>query len=221
MKPVPRVHAREDARRPHLIRADWGADDKGRSAHLAFWRTLDGRTVLHDIQSNRDVRGRAMLEWLLERGNPVSVIEVIPQATGFWDRMLACGLIAGWEAATGWPHALERLAVPWPEVVTRLDAHGPVRSNFRRWKPKGETVQGRGKGMIRTKDQLDAIGGPPPKGYGAIVHPDGTMHPEWLDPEEIVARHLPMGLSERKARFVTTWDHPFRLREDHPRYSGA
>ena len=67
----------------------------------------------------------------------------------------------------------------------------------------------------------EAIEGPPPAGYGAILRPEGETRPHWLDPQEVVARHLPMGLSERKAEFVTTWDHPFRLRADHPRYTEA
>lgn len=67
----------------------------------------------------------------------------------------------------------------------------------------------------------DAIDGAPPKGYGGILKADAAERPDWIHPQEMVARHLPMGLSERKADFVTTWDHPFRLRADHPRYSGS
>jgi len=217
----PKVRDARDGRRPHLLRAEWGRDDEGYVAHMSFWRTADDRLVLQDIQSNADTRGRDMTSWLSTLGMPITVIEVIPQATGFWRRMLGERLVAGWEAATGWPHALERVAVPYPEVVTR-DVERPAgRSNLRRRTQNGGVVQDRGKGMKRTKEQLEAIAGPAPKGYGAVIHPVDTRHPGWLDPEEIVARHLPMGLSERKAGYVTTWDHPFRLRADHPRYSGA
>lgn len=60
---------------------------------------------------------------------------------------------------------------------------------------------------------------PAPDGYGALLMPEGDRMPEWLDGWEVVARHLPCGLSERKASYITTWCHPFRLRSDHPRYA--
>ena len=66
-----------------------------------------------------------------------------------------------------------------------------------------------------------AIDGPPPAGYGAIVLVENDTKPAWLDDWEVVARHLPMGLSERKAGYVTTWDRPFRLRSDHPHYANT
>jgi len=60
-----------------------------------------------------------------------------------------------------------------------------------------------------------------PAGYGDIIRPAGKGRPGWLGAEELVVRHLPGGPSERKAGYVTTWDHPFRLRADHPHYASA
>ena len=79
-------------------------------------------------------------------------------------------------------------------------------------------------GPRRTTDAQDAAmrpDAPAPGGYGALIQPEGDRMPEWLDGWEIVARHLPCGLSERKASYVTTWCHPFRLRSDHPRYAST
>jgi hypothetical protein len=217
----PGVAEARDPRRPHLMRADWGRDGDGRTAHLAFWRTVDGGIVLQDIQSNAVMRGRDMVRWLSGHDMPVTVVEVIPQAVGFWERMLRDGLIARWEAATGWPNPLERMAAAWPEVVQAAPAGRMTRRNFRRRITQGGIERDqRGKGVSYTERKMrEAIEGAPPAGYGAILRADTTEKPEWLDPQEIVARHLPMGLSERKANFVITWDHPFRLRADHPRYS--
>ena len=58
-----------------------------------------------------------------------------------------------------------------------------------------------------------------PDGYGPLIVPKGKDRPAWLSGDELVARHLPQGLSERKASGVTTWNHPFRLRADHPHYA--
>lgn len=69
-----------------------------------------------------------------------------------------------------------------------------------------------------TDFQRRGIEGNPPTGYGRILQEAGDCRPSWLDAEEVVARHLPMGLSERKAGAVMEWRHPFRLRTDHPRY---
>lgn len=85
----------------------------------------------------------------------------------------------------------------------------------------GWIARGWPKPVLRTTPEQDRLmdpATPPPAGYGALLAAPG-VRPAWLDPQEIVARHLPMGLSERKADFVTTWDHPFRLRVDHPHYS--
>lgn len=68
------------------------------------------------------------------------------------------------------------------------------------------------------RDSMDPDAAPP-KGYGALIVPEWQGRPHRLDGEEIVARHLPCGLSERKAQDITTWDHPYRLREDHPHYA--
>ena len=201
------------------MRADWGRDGEGRGAHLAFWRTVDGRLALQDIQSNATTRGRDMVRWLSGHGMPVTVVEVIPQAVGFWDRMLRDGIIARWEGATGWPNPLERLATAWPEIRQAAPVRERPRMNFRRRISQGGITQQRGGSMSITERQMrEAIEGPPPRGYGAILRAETTERPDWLDPQEMVARHLPMGLSERKAGFVTTWDHPFRLRADHPHY---
>lgn len=69
-----------------------------------------------------------------------------------------------------------------------------------------------------TDPQRLAIEGPPPDGYGRIIPAPGGDRPSWLDAGEIVARHLPLGMSERKAGFIVGWEHPFRLRSDHPWY---
>ena len=70
-----------------------------------------------------------------------------------------------------------------------------------------------------TPYQRTALTGAPPEGYGPLIHEPGDVRPGWLEANEIVARHLPMGLSERKAGLVSSWHHPFHVREDHPRYS--
>ncbi len=219
MKKPPRsIREAEDPRRPHLLHADWGRDGDGTVAAMRFWRTSDG-VVLQDIRANAAVRGSEMLRWLAGFGRPVTVIEVIPQAEGFWRRMLGEGLISEWQAATGRAHPLEGDALPWIDAVSRPASR--IRNLRRRVSGQG-SGDGKGEAMGNaTQQQRDAIAGPPPDGYGGILHSDGPERPEWIDPQEIVARHLPMGLSERKAAFVTTWDHPFRLRADHPRYTEA
>ena len=128
----PAVSAANDPRRPHLMRADWRRDGDGRGAHLSFWRTSDGRAVLQDIRSNAATRGRDMVRWRVEQGMPVTVVEVIPQTVGFWDRMLREGLIVRWVRATGWPNPLERVSTAWPEIVRTTPVRSAVRMNFRR-----------------------------------------------------------------------------------------
>lgn len=39
----------------------------------------------------------------------------------------------------------------------------------------------------------------------------GDGKPDWLPGDVVVGRDLPLGLSERKADYVTTWNWPFRL----------
>lgn len=68
------------------------------------------------------------------------------------------------------------------------------------------------------QDRAMAPDAPAPDGYGALIQPESERMPTWLEGFEVVARHLPCGLSERKASYVTTWIHPFRLRNDHPYY---
>ena len=53
--------------------------------------------------------------------------------------------------------------------------------------------------------------------YGPLIRTTGNR-PWWLDNDEIVQRPLPLGPSERKAAYVTTWNHDFRIRADHPFY---
>lgn len=111
----PEVVEGDDHRRRHMMWAMWGEDAKGVDAHLGYWCTRDGRIVLQSIQANADIRGRAMLRWLTRYGLPIHVVEVIPQAVGFWRRMHAERLIAYWEPATGRASRLERAAVPFPQ----------------------------------------------------------------------------------------------------------
>ena len=140
----PDVTEARDPRRPHLMHADWGRDGDGRTAHLAFWRTVDGGIALQDIRSNAATRGRDMVRWLSGHGMPVTVVEVIPQAVGFWERMLHDGLIASWEAATGWPNPLERVATAWPEIIRQTPPRAAARMNFRRRISQGGVVRNRG-----------------------------------------------------------------------------
>lgn len=91
--------------------AMWPDDDDGDAAHIGFWRTRDGRIVVKSLVANAGVRGRAMLRWLAGYGLPIHVVEVIPTAMGFWDRMMAEGAIVDWEASDGFASPLEKLAV--------------------------------------------------------------------------------------------------------------
>lgn len=96
----------------HMMWAMWEEDDDGDDAHIGFWRTSDDRIVIQAMQSNADVRGRDMLKWIGGYGLPVHVVEVVPEAAGFWERMADERAIKDLEYATGWPSRLERLAVP-------------------------------------------------------------------------------------------------------------
>lgn len=205
--PWPVVRRAEDPRRPHLLHAGWGFDRKGAEASMRFWRTSDA-CVLQDVRANAETRGRTMVAWLHGLGHPVTVVEVIPQAVGFWTRMLDEGLVERWQAASGRPHPLERLAIPWDDLVATPSA-GVIMMRRRIAACASQGV---------TERQRAAIAGAPPHGYGRILHADGAGRPTWVDVDDIVARHLPMGLSKRRAGDIATWTHPFRLRADHPRY---
>lgn len=108
----PDVVEGDDNRCPHMMWAMWEEDADGDDAHIGFWRTGDGRIAIQSFQSNIDIRGRDMLDWMKRYGLPIEVVEAIPDAIAYWERMLGEGRIAGWEPATGWPSALERIAVP-------------------------------------------------------------------------------------------------------------
>jgi hypothetical protein len=190
-----------DGRRPHLLRARWEADDRRTEASISFWLTSAGRIVLHDIRANADTRGRDMLRWLGGHGHAVDVVEVIPQAEGYWRLMKDEGLVASWQAATGRAHPWERIAVPFDGMAR------PAQT-----KPVGRWM---GSGGTQGKRPVDADR--PPAGYGATIQPDGGR-PEWLDAGETVRIHMPSGVSERRAGQITTWRNPYRLRADHPHY---
>lgn len=119
---APDVVEGDDMQCPHMLWAMWDEDQEGVDAHIGFWRTSDGRIAIQAMQSNADVRGRAMLEWIATLGLPVHVVEVIPESMGFWDAMHEAGLIVEWEPATGWPSDLEKLAVAFPQACTRIEA---------------------------------------------------------------------------------------------------
>jgi hypothetical protein len=122
MTPAPDVVEGDGGVCPHMLWAMWEEDAAGVDAHIGFWRTSDGRIAIQSMQSNADVRGRAMLQWIATLGMPVHVVEVIPGSMDFWEAMQEEGLIEEWEAATGWPSDLEGLAVPFPEACTKADA---------------------------------------------------------------------------------------------------
>lgn len=190
-----------DGRRPHLLRARWDADDHHAEASVSFWLTRADRIVLHDIRANADTRGRDMLRWLGGHGRPVDVVEVIPQARGYWRLMIAEGLIASWQPATGRAHPWERLAVPFEGMTGSAGTGG---------------IGGRnGTGGVQGRRSSDADRRP--FGYGALLRPDGGR-PEWLAAEETVRIQMPSGFSERRAGQIATWRHPYRLRADHPHY---
>ena len=117
MTPEPDVVEGDDSRIANILWAMWEEDDDGVDAHIGFWRTSDDRLAVQSMQSNRDVRGRDMLRWLARYGMPVHVVEAIPEAYGFWDRMRGEGLIVDWLPADGLASDLERLSVPFPEAT--------------------------------------------------------------------------------------------------------
>lgn len=108
----PEVVAGDDSRTRHMMWAMWDEDSNGQDAHIGFWRTSDGRIAVSAMQSNLDVRGRAMLQWLAGYALPVHVVDVILEAIGFWDTMLEEGLICDWDPADGFDSPLERLSIP-------------------------------------------------------------------------------------------------------------
>lgn len=106
------IVADDDPRRRHQVWACWSDDDDA-PAHAVFWRTSDGRIVLKGLVANAAFRGRAMLRWIRDRYRlPIHVVEVIPSAAGFWNRMRDEGVVSGWDPSDGYPSPLERIAVP-------------------------------------------------------------------------------------------------------------
>jgi hypothetical protein len=117
MSALPEVMPIDDPRCRHQFWAMWGDDAEGDSAHLAFWRTKD-RIILKGMTANSKVRGRTMLEWLNRHGMPVHVVEVIPSAMSYWDKVMREGLIVDWEPSDGFPSPLEKKAVAWKGIAT-------------------------------------------------------------------------------------------------------
>lgn len=108
----PMIVENDDGRRLHQMWACW-CDQDDAPAHAVFWRTRDGRIVVKGLVANAEFRGRDMLLWLRDAYRlPIHVVEVIPSAMGFWDRMEQDGVITGWEPSDGYASALERQAVP-------------------------------------------------------------------------------------------------------------
>lgn len=113
----PQIIANDSGR--HQIWLCWSDDDE-HPAHAIIWRTRDGEIVLKGIVANRDFRGRDMLRWIASAwGLPIRVVEVIPSAMGFWERMMRDGVIIDWEPSDGFASRLERRAVP---MGTRIAA---------------------------------------------------------------------------------------------------
>lgn len=106
-----------DGHIPNIMWAMWEEDEDDLDAHIGFWKTSDGRIAVQSLQANRNVRGRDMMRWLMRYGMPVHVVEAIPEAYGFWDRMMAEGLIIDWAPADGFTTELERLSVPFGDVA--------------------------------------------------------------------------------------------------------
>lgn len=68
----------------------------GEESHVRFAKDPRGKIHLLGIYSDGTTRGREMVAWLAnEYGKPI-VNEVAPDATGFWEKMQAEGLIARW-----------------------------------------------------------------------------------------------------------------------------
>ena len=102
----------DECRMDHMMWAMFEEDDQGEDAHMGFWATSDGRLIIQSFQANADVRGRDMLVWLQRYGRPIHVVEVIPPAIGFWNKMRDEGLITDWDHANGEPSPLESLSIP-------------------------------------------------------------------------------------------------------------
>lgn len=63
-------------------------------AYVRFWRTSDNRLIVHSMHSGKAASGRAMLKWLNDTYQlPVSAIEVLPHAKGFWRKMQTEGMV--------------------------------------------------------------------------------------------------------------------------------
>lgn len=77
----------------------WDDDD----AYIVAWKNRDGDLVLQSMKSNSVVRGRDMLKWLNRRFPDMSirVVEAIPEADGFWDKMQDEGLVYTVDGAGG------------------------------------------------------------------------------------------------------------------------
>jgi hypothetical protein len=98
-------------------------------ASLRYWAT--GRAVvIQSMESSARTRGRDMLRWLGQQTRlPIVVVEAVPSAYGFWDKMQAEGRVARVEEATGEPSRYEALSRPWPrrrpEPAARRRPKGP------------------------------------------------------------------------------------------------
>lgn len=85
-------------------------------AHLRYWATPRA-VIVQAIESSDATRGRDMLRWLTDQTQlPIVVVEAVPSAYGFWEKMQAEGLIARWEEATGEASRYEAKSQPWPEL---------------------------------------------------------------------------------------------------------
>lgn len=111
----------DDCRMAHLMWAMFEEDDQGDDAHIGYWATSDGRLIIQSFQSNSEIRGRDMLVWLQRYRLPIHVVEVIPPAIGFWEKMQREGLIADWDHADGEPSPLESLSIPLSEPGANQD----------------------------------------------------------------------------------------------------
>lgn len=94
--------------------AFFGEDSGGQDAMIRYWNTPSG-VVVQAMHSNNDVRGRDMLRWLVGRYGKVDVVEAIPEAMPFWQKMKREGLVGKIERAGefGDPSAREAEAIPF------------------------------------------------------------------------------------------------------------
>jgi len=110
----------DDGDVPHALYASF--DDEG-EAYIRYWATRDGYIALHTMHSSPAVRGRDMLKWLNAKyDRPIAVVEAIPEALGFWDRMQKEGLVYSVDGADGWPSELEKRSIPINQASS--DDHG-------------------------------------------------------------------------------------------------